>query len=507
MDDANRGSWKSRTGFLLAVIGSAVGLGNIWRFPFVAYKSGGGAFMIPYAIALLTVGIPLMILELGIGHKFRASAPMAFSRMRRRWELLGWWIVTYIFFGIIFYYCVVIAWCVNYLKFSFGLEWGANTQEFFFKKFLNLSSNPYVLGGIEWPIVAALVIVWFINWLVLFKGVRKGIETVSRILLPCLFVMMIILVVWSFTLGGAEAGVRAYLTPDFSRLKDISVWSSAFSQVFFSISVALGIMIAYGSYLPAKADIKSSAIICSLGDTFFAIFAGLAVFATLGYMSQTTGVPIYKVATEGPGLAFVTYPESINNIPFGRSVFGIIFFLILIFAGITSSISIAEAAISSVIDKFGWSRKKVVTVFSVIGLFGGTIFVTGAGLYWLDLVDHFIMHLALIAAGLLEAVVVGWVMRPARLRAHINESSLSLALGSGRPLGRWWEFAIAVWIPLVLGVLLIIGIVEEVRRPYSSYNWNFIIPFGFGWIATTVAIGYFVSGRRRRLPPAKEAGF
>ncbi len=164
----HRGHWHTRTGFLLAAIGSAVGLGNIWRFPYICYKNGGGAFLIPYFIALVMVGIPIMILEQGLGHRFQASAPLACRMANKRWEMLGWWPIVFVMFGIMLYYCVVISWCVNYLVLSFDLGWGADTSDFFHKSFLGLTSGPFEIGDTRTQIAYASLGVWAITWVIVY---------------------------------------------------------------------------------------------------------------------------------------------------------------------------------------------------------------------------------------------------------------------------------------------------------------------------------------------------
>lgn len=488
--DAQRSSWKTRTGFLFAVIGSAVGLGNIWRFPYAMYKNGGGVFLIPYAVALVSIGIPLMIVELSIGHKFRASAPAAFERIGRRWEFFGWWMVTFAFIGIELYYCVIISWCVNYFWLSFGLRWGSGTMQFFENDFLGFTKGPYQLGGLEWPIVLGLAFVWFATWYIIYKGVRKGIEVASKVLVPFLFLIMIALVIWSLTLPGSMDGVKAFFVPDLPRLLEPGVWTDAFSQIFFSLSIGLGIIITYASYLPQKANIRANAVIACLGDTVFALVAGLTVFATLGYMAQASGTSIGAVIQGRPGLPFAIYPEAINHLPLGREAFGALFFLSLISAGITSSISVVESVTSSLMDKFGWSRKRVASGLAVFGFLGGLIFATGAGLYWLDIVDHFVSHFGLLAAGFLEAVIIGWVYR-------------SLP-GEQNGLTGWWKYIIAIWVPLVLGLLIVLELIKQVSRPYHGYEWAFVLPVGFGWIVMTLAIAWFLKGRGWKKPPVKE---
>lgn len=501
---ADRGAWQSRTGFLLAIIGSAVGLGNIWRFPYLAYKNGGGAFLIPYMIALFTIGIPLMIMELGVGHKYRASAPLAFFRINRRWEWLGWWTVAYVFIGIELYYCVVISWCLNYLKFAFGPSWGSATGDFFNNSFLKLTSGPYEFGGFDWSITLGLVLVWTINWWIIYKGVRRGIEFANKILIPLLAVMMAILVVWSLWLPGASIGIKAYLVPDFSRLLGPEIWTDAFSQIFFTLSLGLGIIIVYASYLPQKTHIKSNAWITCISNSAFSIFAGFAVFATLGYMSFASGKPIGEVVRGGPGLAFVTYPETINMLPFGKKIFGILFFLSLLFAGISSAVSIFESAASSIIDKFGWTRKKVTSVMAIIGCLGGLVFTTGSGLYWLDIVDFFINHFCLLSVAFLEAIVISRICKVSTIREHINNVIPDRA--EKKQLGKWWEYVISIWIPLVLGILLALEFYKQLTSPYSGYSWFFVIPVGFGWLVMTGMLAWFMTRRRWRKPALKESG-
>lgn len=465
----------------MAVVGSAIGLGNIWRFPYLAYKNGGGAFLIPYFIALFTVGIPLMMLEQGIGHALRGSAPLAFARIIRRWEFAGWWMVSFVTFGILLYYCVVLGWCMNYLIYSFSLKWGADTSGFFDNAFLHLSSGPLDIGGIQNTVLIGIMIVWFVNWFIIHRGVSKGIEVANMVMMPLLFIIMIALVAWGCMLPGALTGIMAYLTPDFEILKNPSVWADAFGQIFFTLSLGFGIMIAYASYLPAHAEIKKNAIISCLTNSGFEIFAGFAVFATLGFMSVQNGIPIAEVAKGGPGLAFVTYPQIINQLPFGGRLFGVLFFLALIFAGITSSISILESFISGLIDKFGWPRKKVTTVVCLAGLVVSLIFTTRSGLFWVDIVDYFLNHYGLLVAGLLQTILVAWIFKAERLRSHIN------SVGNGQ-LGRWWTHVVVYWIPLILVILLISDIYRNLQKPYGGYSWSALGIIGVGWIILTLVI-------------------
>jgi len=484
----SRPQWRSRTGFILAALGSAVGLGNIWRFSYLCYKNGGGAFLIPYLIALIIVGIPLMILELGIGHRMRGSSPMSFAKISRHWEWAGWWAVICAMYGIMLYYSVIISWCLQYVFFSFNLSWGHDPNSFFFNQFLQISSGPFDFGNFRTSIIYALVAVWFFSWLIVFFGVQKGVERANRLFMPLLFVLIAVLVVWSVNLEGAAKGIAVYLKPDLARLSNPQIWIDAFSQIFFTLSLAFGIMIAYASYLPRKVDIVKDATIICVGNCLFSFFAGFAVFGTLGYMATKTGQPVSEVVKESIGLAFVTYPQAISLMPAWANVFGVVFFVSLVIAGLSSAISLVEAFSSAIIDKFQYSRKTVVTFVCVSGFFGSIIFTAESGLFWVDIVDHFITHYGLVVIGILECILIGWIFKASRLRAHINHAS-------EKTLNAIWDTCIKVIVPVVLGALLINDLITEVTVPYEGYSWMAILMIGRDWLLIALIIALFIAMR------------
>jgi NSS family neurotransmitter:Na+ symporter len=487
-----RAQWNTRWGFLSAAIGSAVGLGSIWRFPYVVYENGGGAYLLPYVVALITAGVPLMILEYGIGHRMRGSAPLSFARIDSRWEWLGWWTVLFVMFGINAYYAVVIAWCVSYLGFSFTLAWGSDPNTFFFKEFLGSTSSPEHIGAAQPSILFSLAVVWFINWAITFFGVEKGIETANKVFMPMLFVLILVLLGWTLTLPGAtEEGILRYLKPDFARLREPKVWIDAYSQIFFTLSLGFGIMIAYASYLPPESDINFNAWITSIADTIISFVAGLAIFGALGYMAAQTSKPFREVVTHGIGLAFVAYPQAISLLPKWPNIFGVLFFLTLTVAGVASSVSIVEAFNAAVMDKFNLARKPVVTTLSIGGFFAGIIFTTGAGLAWLDIVDHFLSHYGLFVACILQCYVVGWIYGASELREHVNRASLVR-------VGRLFDIAIRYLIPIVLGVLLASDLAADVQSPYGRYSWMMILLIGPGWLVVTLLLAIFIARRGSR---------
>ncbi len=482
-DAQKRGQWQSRTGFILAAIGSAIGLGNIWRFSYLAYDNGGGAFLIPYIVALFTAGIPLLILEFGLGHERIGSAPLAFAKIHKRWEWLGWWPVIFVMFGIILYYSVIIAWCVDYVFYSIKLSWGDDPDSFFFKEFLHLSSSPSEVGSIQTPILAALVVVWAITWTIVARGVSRGIELANRIFMPLLLILTIILVVWSVRLDGAMDGIRVYLTPDFAKLAEPKVWIAAYGQIFFSLSLGFGIMIAYASYMPHKSDITGSAFITALANSGFSLLAGLGVFSILGFMAHTQSLPIEEVVTKSIGLAFVAYPQAISLMGSTGSIFGILFFTSLVVAGLSSAVSIVEAFIAAVVDKYGIDRKILATVLCVAGFLGGIIFTTEGGLFWLDIVDHFINYYGLVVVGLLECIVVGWFFRLDMIRKHLNKVS-------NIQLGVWWNWIIKFLLPAVLTIILVNQLTEEVTQAYEGYTWACLIAIGWNWVGITFLLSF-----------------
>lgn len=467
----NKGQFGSRAGFILAAIGSAVGLGNIWRFSYVAYENGGGAFLIPYFVALLTIGIPLLILEIGFGLRQRGSAALSFARLDRKWEWLGWWppIVSFL---LMTYYTVIIGWTLNYVGYSFTQSWGNDPEGFFFNKHLGLSSGVWNIGHIQWGILIAVFLVWAINFIIIYKGVQGGVEKASKIFMPILFILMAIITIRALTLPGAIDGINKFLTPDFSRLANSKVWLDAFGQIFFTLSLGFGVMITYASYLPKKSDVVNNAFITALGNCGFSFMVGIGVFGILGYMAHSTGLPIDKVVTESIGLAFVAFPQAINLLPGFNTIFSLIFFSSLAIAGLSSSISLVEAVVANLMDKFEMSRNKAVFITSGIGFLGSLIYTTGAGLYFLDIIDHFNMQFGAALIGVIECLVIAWVFKAHRLREWMNPIS-------DFSVGRWWDVLVKYLIPLMLGYSVIQSTIAELIKPYGGYPASAL---SMGWI-------------------------
>jgi len=429
-----------------------------------------------------------MILEIGIGHKERGSAPASFAAVNRKWEWLGWWQIIFVMFGIVLYYTVIISWCFNYLIFSFNLSWGNDPNTFFLQNFLHLSNSPTHIGSIRTEILFSLGLIWLINWIIVFRGVEKGLEKANKFFMPLLFLLTSIITIWSLFLPGAKEGIITYLKPDLSKLADIRVWMDGFSQIFFTLSLGFGIIIAYASYLPRKTEIVKDAITISLVNCFFSLIVGLGIFSVLGYMAKATATPINQVVTESISLTFVAYPKAISMLPAFSNFFGVLFFGILVIAGLSSSISIIEAFTSGMVDKFNYSRKAVVSFLCVGGFLGSIIFVTDAGLIWIDIVDHFLTQYGLVFASILECFLLGWLFKISSLREHINHiSSLRLP---------WtWELSIKIIAPIVLLVLLIQALIKDFSFAYGGYSLISLILIGRDWLIYTMFFAIIVSAK------------
>jgi NSS family neurotransmitter:Na+ symporter len=459
--------WDSRFAFVMAAIGSAVGLGNVWRFPYVCFENGGGAFLIPYFVALFTAGIPLMILEFSVGHWARSSPPQAFKKIGKKWEWAGWWAV-FVPFAIALYYVVVMAWCFSYMIYSLDLRWGSNAEGFF-KIFLGDTGSPMILGGISIPTLFGLVAIWLCVFLILYKGVKR-IGKVVAITVPLPTILLIILTIRGLTLPGAMEGISYYLTPNFSRILDVNVWLAAYAQVFFSLGVAQGIMITYASFLKKKSDLTNNAFIISLADAGTSFLAGFTVFSIVGYlaMSQGIGVPELGARIAGPNLTFVTYPTAISLLPFAAAFFGAIFYLALLTFGIDSAFSMVEPIVAGVNEKWKISKAKTTAVMCTIGFLISLVFITGSGLHWLDIMDHFIANFGLVMIGLIECIILGWMYKLYKLREHANKTSEIR-------VGRWWDVLIKFVIPSVLIILLAVSIFDNIQNPYLNYPWWVVV--------------------------------
>ena len=481
-----REGFSSRRVFIFAAIGSAVGLGNIWRFPYIAFDNGGGAFMIPYIVALLTAGLTFLFFDYAIGHRARASSPLAFRRLNRKTEFIGWWHMG-INFVIAIYYAAIVAWSLRYMVFSFTNEWGDNPKAFFQGEFLKVADTPGVSLDFNMNVLIPMVLVWGVLLAVMALGVQKGVGAANIIFIPLLLVMFVGLVIYSLTLPGAADGLNALFTPSWDSLANPDVWVAAYGQIFYSLSIGFGIMITYSSYLKPKTDLTGSGAVVGFANSGFELLAGIGVFAALGFMAQAAGTQVSEVATSGIGLAFIAFPTIISQAP-GGVLIGILFFGSLLFAGFTSLISILEVIIAGIQDKFATSRlASTILVVVPMALISLLLMPTTTGLYVLDILDDFVNLFGILAAGLCAIIVVAYVVRalPA-LAEHLNRYSSIKA-------GKIWMILLAVVTPLILGYSLIQSVIKLVATPYEGYPADMLAIFGWGMSALLLVGAIVVS--------------
>ena len=513
--EERRESWGTRGGFVLAAVGSAVGLGNLWGFPYKLYSFGGGAFLIPYIIALFVVGIPIMILEFSIGHYTQRAAPDAFKRGHKRFEMVGWWGIV-LAFVIVTYYPVILAYCFSFLWYSIvgiftggelpwageGIEGVENAKRFFNETYLgkvDIEDARFCLGSIRWNIVLPLVITWAAMYFCIFKGVRL-VGKIVWLTVPLPWLMLLILTVRGLTLEGSMQGLAYYLDPVWSELAKPITWRYAFGQVFFSLSLAYGIMVTYASFLHRKSDLNNNAGIISIADFSTSFVAGLAVFATLGGMAFVTqqggnAVRVEEVAEKGASLAFVAFPYALAQLPYS-AWFSFVFFFALVTLGLDSAFSMTESILASIVDKTGWRRSIVLPALSGVGFLLGLFFVTKAGFNWLGAIDGFVNGTwGITFMGLLECVVLGWLWRIGTLRRHANSRS-------DWTLGKWWDYLIRLVIPVVLGTLFFWQLFDDIsgegflRTPEGDWILPNLVGLGIVALVPVVAVIFSVAKGR-----------
>ena len=448
---SEQAQWDSSLAFIFAMIGAAVGLGNIWRFSYVLYSNGGGSFFIPYFIAIAIMGVPFLILEYGVGFSFKESFSKIMRKIKPEFEIIAWILVLFVFIVTI-YYMVILSWDLVYLLSSFTFNWGTDTAQYFVSTVggsSNLSNASFLLI----PTTVGVLILWVILWFISHRDVDKGIGKVSKILIPALFIIMGIIIVYALTLPGASIGIETLLTPDWNMLLDVNIWLAAFAQIIFSLSMGQAIALTYASYLPENSKLIDNVLIVVASNSGFEICTAFGVFSILGYMSVTAGTPMVQLVTEGTGLVFVVFPMIFNIMgPVGR-VLAPLLFLAILFAGITSALGFFEPMLNSTSVKLGWSRKKTATVLSVIGCAFSIILTTGISSYLVGIVDSFVNEFGILLLIGIQCIIFAWFYGVDKFIPALNETSTF-------KVGKTWTFVIKYLLPLVLVVMWVIGIVQ-----------------------------------------------
>ena len=494
-----RENWKNRQTFIMAAVGSAIGLGNLWRFPFIAAQNGGGAFLVPFFIAIVTAGIPVMIIEYGLGIRSRKSANIALGAIRPNFRYFGW-IAIMGAFVLNVYYCAIMGWSWCYIFDSFSLDkWAmdvASSKQHFFGSVLGVSDHPFNFGGFQWPILAGLIATWIIIWVIIKGGVKRvGKVLIYTVLLPV--VLIFILLIRGLTLPGALTGLNYYLAPDWVKLANPQVWLAAYGQVFFSLSVGFGTMIAYSSFMPRDSEIPNSAAMTSFADCSFSFLAGFTVFSVLGYFAVVTNTPVENIGG-GPGLAFVVYPAALAMLPFWCKFFALLFFSCLLFLGVDSAFSLLETVTAAVIDKFNFSRTKAVTTVVIISVILGLPFATKAGLLWLDIVDHFLTSYIICLMGIVECIIIGYVFGVKKFTSEINRYAEI-------KLGTTFSIMVLFVTPIVLITSFVMSLVKEFQKPYEGYPISALIIIGGGTLLFIFVVSAILGSFRTKDDPEMNA--
>ncbi len=438
--EKNRGSFTGRLGFVLAAAGSAVGLGNLWRFPPLAAQYGGGIFILVYIVLALTFGFALMTTEIAIGRKTGSSPVMAYQKLCKKFKFLGY-LATLVPVVILPYYCVIGGWVLKYMTvYIQGLTQEAAGDEFF-GAFIGDTVSPLIF----------FVIYLVATWLIVMGGVEKGIEKISRFLMPLLVLLSIGISVYILTLPGALEGAKYYLLPDFSKFSFKTI-CAAMGQMFFSMSLAMGIMVTYGSYTKPEVSLTKSVNQIEIFDTVVALLAGLMVVPAVYVFSGEEAM-----SSSGPGLMFVTLPKVFGDMAGGR-VIGFLFFLLVLFAALTSSVSVMEAIVSVLMEKFGISRKAAGTGTLIFALAAGIPISLGNGIWsslrilGMDLLtffDYLSNSVMMPLVALFTCIMVGWVIGTKKITDEVTRN--------GEKFGRKriYEVMIKYVAPVFLLIILI----------------------------------------------------
>jgi len=505
--NGSREQWRSKLGFVLAASGSAIGLGNVVFFGSNAYSYGFGAFYLPYLIALFVVGIPVLIAELGLGSLTQQAFPASLGRVGGRWgEFAGWWGLLNASF-ITMYYITIIAWVCGMFLGAFGPLWRpatstpgfavdelANPQGFFF----GLISSPWVL--------MLVALVWLANIFIVRRGVIT-IEPVVKVFVPLMWVFMLVLIVRGITLPHGEEGIYLLFTPDFRITANPAVWQGAVSQIFFSLTLGFGVMTAYASYLPRDADQVNNGLLTACLNCGFEYVAGLAIFSLLFTFAIVPSAGTLS-------MIFFVVPQGIAAMPGGVKVFGLLFFLLLLMAGLSSSVSLVEGLNSALIDKFGWSRRRTLAATSAIGVVGSMLFAlpliidrdltaTGTlGFTLINLIDHWAFQHGLLIVGLVECLLIGWLLPVAKLRQRIN-------LHSRLQLPALFDWLIKLVIPAALTFVLVASVWDKLTAS-GLYGWNPEMVLGRAlpvlallvWLGWTTLVAGWLSRPQRTAAPS-----
>lgn len=480
--------WNSSLVFILAIIGCAVGLGNIWRYPYILYTNGGGVFFIAYIIATLVLGIPFLILETGMGYNFSSSFPKTSNYIDRKYQLLGW-IMPLTEYLLMTYYMVLIGWNVIYFALSFFKSWGADPSTYFTSTLVEHSFTVPNVASFIPILVMVVAITWFFLWFVSHRNLESGVGRISKIFVPLLFLTTCAIVAYTLTLPGASIGLNGLFTVDWSRFSDFHIWMAAFGQVIFSLSIGSAAMFTYSCYVDGDTDIISNSFIIVIANGLFENFSAIGVFSVLGYMSLEMGIPLNNLVQEGTSLAFIIYPTVFNILGDIGFILGPLFFFSVCIAGFTSALSMIEPLSFSIQNKFALTRSKTTLLLCLVGFIASLMYSTTHGLDLLGNVDIFLNDIVILIGIVFECILFAWVFKADSLIALLNKNSKYLKVG------RIWLFTIRYLLPVIISIVWLGGMYKIFTS--SSVNLVFVIIAGFA-IMIAISLAFTL------LPPKSE---
>ena len=410
--------------------------------------------MIPYIVSLFLLGISFVLVEYAVGFKFKRSLARILYAVNEKLEPVAWFILLIVFLIATYYVCVV-GWDLIYIFLSLTKAWGANPDLFFANNVLQATDSISGIFKIVPMVFASVFAIWFMAWFIIKRDLNDGIGKVSEILLPILCLIVVCIVIFSLTLPGASIGYTQIFTPDWSALTNLDVWLAAFGQIIFSLSLGMAIAMTYASYLPEGSKLVDNAVIVAFSNSGFEVFNSIGTFSILGFMALTTGIPFNELVTEGTGLAFVVFPQVFNTMGDVAYIIGPLFFICILFAGITSLIALLEGVCYSISEKFLIERKKTATAVCIVGFLISILFTTSAGSTILGVFDAYLNNFALLFAILLECLIFGWIYKFDDLIETLNSNSTI-------KVGKTWKAVIKYILPICIAGLWIQGVLSTI---------------------------------------------
>ena len=488
MGEKKRSTWATRGTFILAAIGSAVGLGNAWRFPGLAAKHGGGTFLLVYLVAMFVMGVPLLMMEVSIARKLHKGAGECMRGVSKKMEFVGW-SATANAFVIVTYYSVVFAWVLmmifGALKFV-GMTGDSEAASGVFAALTQTTWDvPHTLS--DWAIPIPVLIALVVAWLLMYYCIRDGAHSVGKVVKYTVFlpiILLLIMAVKGCTMSGAGEGLARFFIPQLAAFQDPSLWIDAIGQVFYSLSICMAIMFAYGSYLKEDSNVAVDCTIIAVGDAAVSILSGIVMFSTMGGVGMLDNISASGIAT-----AFIIYPQAIVNLTsvgWFNALFGIIFYLMLVTLAIDSAFSIVEGVSTSLADKFHTDHKKMTRAICCVAAVISLIYATRAGLAWLDIVDNWTNQINLILIGVLECIAVGWCFSTDKVVKEINRNTTGYKMPA-----KWFHISIKYVSPILLTGLFCWNMYNLFVVQNGVYGYTVGAELIAGWI---VSLLVFTSG-------------